>query len=106
MAQLPTPAQMTGSGVTEQQFKDQLTILLDNVAGKNDLENLKKSVFSKTGKNLFNKEEIVAGEQYSPSVLKIIVSSVYRRSGFVPVTAGKTYTLSGNNVGSSHIAWY
>lgn len=33
MAQLPTPAQMTGSGVTEQQFKDQLTILLQNVLG-------------------------------------------------------------------------
>ena len=58
------------------------------------------------GKNLFNKAEIVAGEYFSPSALKIIASSVYRRSGFIPVTAGKTYTLSGNLSGSSQIAWY
>lgn len=64
------------------------------------------AIFTKTGKNLFDKSKTVAGEQYSPSALKIIVSSVYRRSGFVPVTAGKTYTLSGNLSGAVQIAWY
>ena len=63
-------------------------------------------VFSKRGKNLFDKSAAVAGEQYSPSSKKITTSSLYRRSGFIPVVAGQAYTLSGNLAAAANIAWY
>lgn len=67
---------------------------------------LTNEVFKAAGKNLFNKNDVVAGEQYSPANQKIVVSSAYRRSPFIPVVAGKTYTLSGNLMTAVQIAWY
>lgn len=107
---IPSPAEFRDRTKKHSQVRELMGQLAENVADKtwtqNAVKGVESKVFSKTGKNLFNKIDIVAGEQYSPSALKIIVSSVYRRSGFVPVTAGKTYTLSGNLSGAIQIAWY
>ncbi|MDC4995510.1 hypothetical protein OHW19_02720 [Acinetobacter baumannii] len=107
---LPNINDLIGAGVTEAGFKTALKQFLENTAEKGwtqaAINSVVTTVFSQTGKNKFNKAEIVAGEQYSPSSQKIITSSAYRRSGFVPVVAGKTYTLSGNLPGAVQIAWF
>lgn len=64
------------------------------------------AIFTKTGKNLFDKSLVVVGECFSASLNKIVAGTSWRRSGFIPVEAGKTYTLSGNLPGSQNIAWY
>ena len=95
---IPSPAEFRDRTKKHSQVRELMGQLAENVADKtwtqNAVKGVESKVFSKTGKNLFNKIDIVAGEQYSTSALKIIVSSVYRRSGFVPVTAGnKTVRL-------------
>lgn len=67
---------------------------------------LKDQVFKKTGKNLFDKSKVVRGEYYYATGGKIAASTNWRRSGFIPVEAGKTYTLSGNISSNAIIAWY
>lgn len=107
---LPNINDLIGTGVTEAGFKTALKQFLENTAEKGwtqaAINSVVTTVFSQTGKNKFNKVEIVAGEQYSPNSLKIVTSSAYRRSGFVPVIAGKTYTLSGNLPSAVQIAWF
>ncbi|MFV5555870.1 hypothetical protein VXR69_06300 [Acinetobacter baumannii] len=65
-----------------------------------------EKVFDTLGKNLFDKAKVVSGEYYSPSQKKILTSSSYRRSGFIPVIAGQIYSLSGNKSSAVNIAWY
>ncbi|WP_291370145.1 hypothetical protein [Acinetobacter sp. UBA5934] len=64
------------------------------------------AVFRTTGKNLFDKSKIVPGEYFNSTQNKIVVSTNWRRSGFIPIEAGKTYTLSGNISTNHNIAWY
>lgn len=74
--------------------------------GKGYTDALRAEVFSTSGKNLFDKAQTVRGEYYYPTGGKIASSTNWRRSGFIPVEAGKTYTLSGNIPSNSLIAWY
>ncbi|WP_180114604.1 hypothetical protein [Acinetobacter sp. YH12063] len=67
---------------------------------------LKDQVFKTSGKNLFDKSKVVRGEYYYATGGKIAASTSWRRSGFIPVIAGNTYTLSGNISSNSFIAWY
>ncbi|MDH5819491.1 hypothetical protein [Acinetobacter pseudolwoffii] len=67
---------------------------------------LNERTFSTSGKNLFDKSKVVRGEYYYPTGGKIATSTNWRRSGFIPVVAGQTYTLSGNISSNSFIAWY
>lgn len=76
------------------------------IQAKTYTESLRFDVFTKTGKNLFDKSLVVVGECFSASLNKIVAGTSWRRSGFIPVEAGKTYTLSGNLSGSQNIAWY
>ena len=66
---------------------------------------LESNIFSARSRNLLDKTRIVAGEYFSSGSNKIVNSSLWKRSGFIPVEAGKAYTLSGNFVGGP-IAWY
>lgn len=70
------------------------------------IKELEQKTYSATGKNLFDKSQVVKGEYFSVSKNKIVVSTLWRRSGFVPVVAGETYTLSGNISASHNIVWF
>ena len=72
----------------------------------NPAEQAITQIYKATGKNLFDKKSIVSGSQFSPSTGKFVTSGTYRRSGFVPVTGGQTYTLSGNNPNLPQIGWF
>lgn len=78
-----------------------ITTVSNNYATEQAFE---KRVFSKTGKNLLDKLKIVAGEYVSPATSKIALNANYRRSGFIPVQEGVTYTVSGTSANT--IGWY
>lgn len=82
---------------------DALTAVVNNNTATEQAFEAK--VFSTSGKNLLDKSKIVAGEFFSPGSNAILASASYRRSGFIPVVAGTTYTKSGN-YGGNDIAWY
>ena len=78
------------------------TIVNNNLTTEQAFE---AKVFSIVGKNKLDKSKIVDGEYVSPSQSKIIASSVYKRSGFIPVIEGQQYCLSGTSPGTT-IGWY
>jgi hypothetical protein len=49
------------------------------------------------GKNLVDKSKIVSGSQYSPSLVRINASALWRRTDYIEVTEGATYCTSGRN---------
>lgn len=57
-------------------------------------------------KNLLDKSKIVAGEYVSASTGNIGNNSNYRRSGFIPVQAGKTYSKSGTSSSGSEVSFF
>lgn len=64
------------------------------------------AIFTETGKNLFDKSKAVRGSYFAASSSKLAASANWRRSDFIPVTAGETYTLSGNIPTNYNIAWF
>lgn len=65
-----------------------------------------KEVFSAPSKNLFDKSKTVRGSYFSAALVKIVSSTLWRRSDFIPVIEGKAYTLSGNLSANNNIAWF
>ena len=69
----------------------------------NPSANLVESVFSSPSKNLYDKNKVVANSKLSPSAKTIEYSDMYRRSAFIKIQGGETYTLTGGMAG---VAWF
>jgi len=81
-----------GTAWTKQVFSIDLT----NYATTSDLTDNMDSISGYyPGKNLIDKSEIVANSLYSPANNDVRANSSSRRTGYIPVEEGKTYTYSG-----------
>lgn len=56
-------------------------------------------ILSGQGKNLVDKKKIRRGFYVSPGAGSIVASSLYRCTGFIPVTEGEVYAISGGESG-------
>lgn len=77
------------------------TVVTNNLAIEQAFES---KVFSTVGKNKLDKTKIVSGEYISPGLGNITASARYKRSGFIPVTEGLSYYLSGTS--AINIGWF
>lgn len=86
---------------------DGLSTLIENA--KDEVKNITKQYESKilsSGKNLFNALEDVLTDKLLNTAGKIQSSVGWKCTNFIPVTAGQTYTISGNRGYTSGLAFF